>query len=292
MKQTKETAFSSRGWKTAIVSALSGVGAVYLSLAMILLFFQERLIFRPTILEPDSKYGFNEPFEERWIELDGQRVDSLLFRAPAPKGSVLFFHGNAGSLDDWGMVASEIAKRTSWNVWIIDYPGYGRSQGQIRSEDQLHRLGSELLRVARQELGPDENIVVYGRSIGSGIAVKLAAENQVAGLILESPYLSLEKLAAELFPWVPTFLIRYKFPSNLWIWNVKSPVLIVHGERDEVIPFKHGKMLADESASSQLRFVPIANGHHNDLSRFDTYWHSLKTFLDEIGLSKRTDGIK
>jgi len=247
---------------------------------LLMFFYQERLIFFPTKLPPDHQYRFGMHFEQHWLEVDGKRADSLLFPVANAAGTILFFHGNAGSLQDWGHVASEIAGRSSWNVWVVDYPGYGRSEGRISSEQQLHDLGAELLKAARAKFGAEEKIVLYGRSIGSGIAVKLASEQPVSAVILESPYLSLSQLARALFPWAPGFFLKYKMRSDQWIGQIQSPILIVHGEQDEIIPFAQGEALSKLGQTVTFKGVPRAR--HNDLSLYEGYWSAILEFLNRL----------
>lgn len=120
-------------------------------------------------------------------------------------------------------------------------------------------------------------MIVYGRSIGTGLAVKLASENKVRALILESPYFSLSSLAKEKFPWAPLFLLKFNFRSDLWMPNVTAPVLLVHGDSDEVIPFTQGEKLS--RLAPQILFRPVPGGHHNDLAEYPAFWLALQEFL-------------
>lgn len=182
------------------------ISAVFYSLVLALLYFsQEKLIFVSEKLAADHSFRFQGEFEERWVEFDGARVHSLLFKIRPSKGVILYFHGNAGNLEGWGNVAAEIAARSRWDVWIVDYYGYGKSPGSIRSEEQLHRVAKALWEAASSEY---RNVLIYGRSIGTGIATKLAAEKGAAGLVLEMPYTSLTSLAKKIFPLVPSTLHR------------------------------------------------------------------------------------
>ncbi len=240
-------------------------------------FFQEKFIFYPQTLAPDFKFQFNSPFEERTVKVGHNNVNSLLFKADNPKGLILYFHGNAGSLESWGHAAREIVAQTNWQVWILDYPGYGKSDGSISSEKQLHQIAAAFYSAAAAEF-PGAKIVPYGRSIGSGLALKLAVDNPVAGVILESPYLSLKKLAKVIFPWAPLFLLKYNFPNEEWIKSVRGPIYIVHGDRDEIIPYEQGKALGVSAKS----FVTVPGGGHNDLSSHELYWFQTKAFLSQL----------
>lgn len=270
-------------FKSLLWAAVRIAVALYLLVLVLLLVWQERLIFAPEVLPSDFEYKFSLPFDQRWIESGGLRADSLLFRRAGAPGTILYFHGNAGSLNGWGHVAAELAERTGWNVWILDYPGYGRSEGRISSEKQLHDLAAAFYRVARAEMGANANLAIFGRSIGSGVAVHLASElsggaDQPSALILESPYMSVAAVAHELFPWVPGFLLRYTLHSDEWIPKVFAPVLILHGDQDEIIPFAQGLELA-KRVHGGAKFVEVKGGHHNDLSDFPAYWNALLDFF-------------
>jgi pimeloyl-ACP methyl ester carboxylesterase len=259
------------------VFVLATVG-VFAILAIVLLRqFQERLIFYPEPLPSD--YRFEGRAEEKWIETSEGKVHSVLVRAPKPHGILLYFHGNAGNLSNWWEVADEIAGRTSWNVWIVDYPGYGKSPGRIRSEKQLQTIAQEWATLAKRE-NPELKLAYYGRSIGSGIAVRLATEVACDALILESPYFSLARLAREIFPAIPGFVLRYEFRSDRQIASVPCPILVVHGEKDEVIPVRHGRDLA---AAGNATFQAVPRAGHNDLSLYPDYWKSVREFLDRFG---------
>jgi len=263
-----------------LLSRLAGLGLlVYLALSLGLYFFQEKLLFHPSPFPEGFRYYLELPFEERALTVDGAKVDSLLVRAPGSRGLVLMFRGNAGNLADWAPTAEELARRLGWDIWLMDYPGFGRSEGAIRSEAQLHRIAAAFFEAARGEAG-SRPLVIYGRSIGSGLAAKVAAENRVSGLVLETPYLSITDMARRLYPWAPLFLLRYPLRSDRWVPLVKSPLLFLHGDRDEVIPHESGAELALLSPTG--RFVTIEGGRHNDLSRHEAYWAELASFLEGV----------
>jgi pimeloyl-ACP methyl ester carboxylesterase len=237
---------------------------------------QERMMFYPTTLEPKYKFQLSLPAEEKFTDTGNEVVHSLLVKAPQPKGLVLFFHGNAGNLREWASVAQELAMRVHWDVWMVDYPGYGKSTGSIQSQEQLLNSVRRVYAQAKTEF-PKQKIVLFGRSIGSGIAVKIAAENSVQGLVLETPYLSISRLTHNMYPWIPLFALKYPLPSEEWILQVKAPILALHGDQDEIIPFEHGSKLS--SLSPHATFVRIPEGRHNNLAIFDLYWSSIEAFF-------------
>ena len=251
----------------------------YVAVIAIAYFSQERMIFYPTALEPKYKFQLSLSSEENFTDTGNEIVHSLLVQAPHSKGLVLYFHGNAGNIREWSSVAQEIALRVHWDVWIMDYPGYGKSTGTIHSQEQLLNSARQVFDQAKTEF-PNKRIVVFGRSIGSGIAVKIAAEKPVQGLVLETAYLSISRLTQNMYPWIPLFALKYPLSSEEWILQVKAPVLALHGDQDEIIPFEHGEQLS--ALAAQATFVRIPDGRHNNLSIFDLYWISLEKFFDDL----------
>ncbi len=259
-----------------LLSALRIFIAVYLGVVGFMFFLQEKMIFHPFYTAPETEYRFSSPFSQRTFSSDGAEIHSLLFEATKPKGLLLYFHGNAGNLEGWGSVAEEIVLKTQWSVWIVDYPGFGKSTGSISSEEQLHKMAKDFFDLAKKEF-PSSKIMIYGRSVGSGLAVRLAAENPVDGLILESPFLNLLSMAKAIYPWAPTFLLKYKFMNNERLPSVKAPILIVHGDDDEIVPFAQGEELA--KLNSAAKFASVPRGSHNNLSDFPAYWSALTDFV-------------
>lgn len=266
-------------FKKKIYRFLAGLTLSYVVVMGGMIFFQEKLIFHPSTLDADYQFNFPAPVEENFTDLAGEKIHSLYFRSSPGAGVILYFHGNAGSLREWGYVAESLRQRTGLGVWIVDYPGFGKSEGRIRSESQLHNVGLRSFEAARAALVQGQKLVIYGRSIGSGIAVKLAAENQCDGLILESPFYSLKSLASLYFPWIPSFLLKYHFRSDELMPSVNCPVLIVHGDGDTIIPFSEGVRLAQ--LAKNITLAPVSGAGHNDLSNFRSYWDALTTFLEK-----------
>lgn len=261
-------------------ASMAGLALIYILVLAGLYLYQEKLIFYPDPLPEDFRFYFRGEFEEGFLRLGSLRIHHLIFRAERPQGVILYFHGNKWSLARWGEQAEELARRLSWDVWIMDYPGYGRSEGRIRSEKQLHELAELSLRELRRRYGADIKVVLFGRSLGSGLAVRLAAEAEVNGLVLETPYLSVRSLARLRAPWAPPFLLRYALRSDLHLPRVRCPVLILHGHQDPVIPFLHGKVLSGLAARARL--VEMQSGKHNDLHSFSNYWPALEKFMQEV----------
>ena len=268
------------GFKRVLLSLFSILVLVFLGLALVIHFHQTKLIFYPSPLA--QGYKFDPQFEEIFLDVNGKKVHSLLLESKTKNspGVLLYFHGNAGSLEGWSEVMSEIVERTSWSVWAVDYPGYGKSEGSILSESSLHDSAEALWAKAEERFPKNAKRVIFGRSIGSGVALKLSTEKSADAVILETPYVNLSELARFVMPMVPLFLLRFRFPSDEWILKTKAPILVLHGTEDEVIPFAQGQRLAAMKPGSH--FVAIDGGHHNDLAAYEEFWEALRQFLSEL----------
>ncbi|WP_413290589.1 alpha/beta hydrolase [Bdellovibrio sp. HCB337] len=251
-----------------------------------LYFSQERIIFYPEKIEPEYTFRFKNKFEEKWLQVQDSKVHSLYFEAPNAPGIILYFHGNGGALDTWGELASDYVDQTGWSIWIVDYPGYGKSSGKITSEAQLHEMAAIMYDEAKK-FAPNQKVVLYGRSLGSGLATRLASEKTVDGVVLETPYFNIRDLAYFYYPYVPSFILRYKFSSNEWVKNIKSPILFIHGTDDRIIPYAEGKKLFDMTPGPK-EFFTIEGGQHNALPTYSEYWKTLKRFLDQLSGKSNT----
>ncbi|MBT9499491.1 MAG: alpha/beta fold hydrolase [Zoogloea sp.] len=255
---------------------LLGYGAVITGIGL----NQESLLFHPEALPADfsfaGRYPPEQDFEEIRIAVDGAELDALLFRQPASRGLVFYLHGNAGNLVTWTNNV-DYYRRLGFDLFMLDYRGFGKSTGHIASEAQLHAdVRTAWDRVAPAYTG--KPVVILGRSLGSGLAARLAADVTPDLLVLVSPYASLEQVAKERFPLVPGMLLKYPLRSDQLMGTLKSPVLITHGDRDEVIPFAHAQALLTASGG-QAELVQVEGARHGDIHRFPAYLDGLSRRL-------------
>lgn len=249
----------------------------YVGVCSMIYLVQERLIFFPERDPPGTRYEFGLPVEEVWIPVDGAVLHALWFRQASAQGVILYFHGNGGTLRSWGAVAHDLVQH-GYDLVMVDYRGYGQSTGTIASEAQLHADAAAAYHWVLSRY-PEEQIVLYGRSLGSGLATRLAATYQPRLLILESPFYSVEAIARRQFPWVPPFLLKYPLRSHEWIDQVRCPVVIIHGTNDSVVPYADGERLAGE-VRAPLKFYPIIGGDHNNLMTFSSYHDAIQEILE------------
>lgn len=216
-------------------------------------------------------------FQEINIPFGGGLINGLKFSAAEPKGAILFFHGNFGDVSGWGAYGADFAA-LGYDFYIFDYPGYGKSDGKISSQQQLLASADAMSRYVLEQHSP-RKLAMIGYSIGSGIAAQQAAKWDAARLILLAPYFSFERLAHEKIPFVPKFLIRYKIPTAEFLQAARSTqITLIHGAADELIPVHHSYDLAGSLKAGDL-FYEIPDARHNGLLAMPGTWKILKERL-------------
>jgi pimeloyl-ACP methyl ester carboxylesterase len=263
--------------KKMIFQTLTLLLIFYVLICTGLYFFQEKLLFFPDKLEKSYPFSFNQPFDEINIKTkDGTTLNGLLFKADSTKGLVFYLHGNAGSLANWG----DVAKRYTdlhYSVFILDYPGYGKSEGAIHSNTQLF----DAIQTAydhMKHLFHEDSIVVIGYSIGTGPAAHLASTNHPRLLILQAPYYSLTDLMRHSYPIIPTLILKYSFQTNEYLKACNMPVVIFHGDRDEVIYY--GSSLKLQSAfKTGDTLITLRGQRHNGITDNPDYISAIKNVL-------------
>lgn len=250
---------------------------IFIVVLLTVYLIQHRLIFYPEKLSKEYNYYFNLPYNELFIKTaDDAEINALHFKAPNSKGLILYFHGNSGSLQSWGSIAEDFISR-NYDFFIIDYRTFGKSTGPF-TEEALHHDAQVVYDYLLKNGFDETDIIIYGRSIGTGIAVRLAATNKPASLILETPYYNLADLAQKYYPFIPTNLVlRFKLQSDKWIRKVSCPVYIFHGTADEVVPYSSGLKLAKIIGEENL--ITIKNGNHNNLGMYPQYQRVLDSIL-------------
>ncbi len=208
---------------------------------------------------------------------DGVKVTGWYMKSPAPRGALLYLHGNAGDRRDWAQVAPEFVGR-GYNLFILDYRGYGSSEGKP-SEKGLY-LDGEAAWVWLAERSRQDGLpaTILGKSLGSGVASYLAAKHTPAGLILDSAFTAMRDLIAVHANWLPRFLTPNLFNSLARISQIACPTLIVHGDLDDLVPLAHGLALY-RSLICPKALAVISGAGHNNIDSFDGYYRWIMGFL-------------
>lgn len=261
-------------WKWCRVIAL-----VYIMLGVALYFLQDKFIFHPKKLPADYKYKFDIPFREVDLAVNANKNLSIVqFTVPDSirKGIVLYFHGNRLNINRYAPYATNFT-RNGYEVWMMDYPGYGKSTGK-RTEQVLYDDALILYKMAISRVSA-EHIIIYGKSLGTGIAAELASVRDCKKLILETPYYSMDALAKHYFFIYPVMpMTKYALPTYQYFEFIKAPITIFHGTRDEVIPYKHAKWLTEKNSGTEL--VTLIKGKHNNLPTFPLFQQKLDSLLN------------
>ena len=218
--------------RIAAIALLVPIGAYAAALGAVF-WRQEAILFEPTVLPPSHAFAIADTREVR-IEVDGAVLSALHLRLPNPKGVVFFLHGSGGNLAAW-FTDPAFYRSVNYDLFMIDYRGYGKSTGHIESEAQLRAD----VRRAWEWVAPryaGQSNVIYGRSLGSALAAGLAAEVQPTLTVLVSPYCSMGELARLHYPLIPTWLLRYPLSTCGDAARLHTPLLLLHGEQDTLIP--------------------------------------------------------
>ena len=239
--------------------------------------YQEKLIFFPEKVPANTKYTFPQRFKEIYLPTpDGATIHALHFRSSQPKGVILYFHGNTGSLRSWGYLASDLLLY-DYDVLMPDYRSFGKSTGKL-SQTALYQDAQLTYNYLKKEY-PENKIIIFGRSVGTGVATKLAADNNARLLILETPFYNFADVAKTHYSFLPaSLLLRYTFRSDKFLSKVSCPVFIFHGTADEVVPFSSGLKLA-RLLHKPENLIVIEGGGHNNLSLFAVYKQALQRIL-------------
>ncbi|MBC7848223.1 MAG: alpha/beta fold hydrolase [Chitinophagaceae bacterium] len=252
------------------------IGSIAL-LTIVVYFVQEKFIFKPEKLHRDFEFKYDVPFRELFFDISpGVSINGLHFSRPEPKGLILYFHGNTRSIKGWARYAKDFY-RYDYDVVLIDYRGFGKSTGKRTEKNMLADVQFVYDELARKY--PEDHLIVYGRSMGSGFAAKLASENNPRYLILDAPYYSFRKVVERFLPLLPIrFVLRFHLRTDKWMKLVKCHTYIIHGTRDLLIPLRHSERL-QQIDPNKITLIRIKGGGHNNLPSFSEYHNFIRDIL-------------
>lgn len=244
---------------------------------------EERFIFYPEARIDDTPRDIGLAFEDIFFTTgNGVRLNGWLVPYPGAKTTLLWFHGNAGNISHRLENIKLLHDKVKINIFIFDYRGYGRSEGRV-SEEGTYRDGEAAIQYLRSRKDVDpKRIVFFGRSLGAAVAAEIAAREECLALILETPFVSIREMARAALPLLPIGpLLRTRYDIVEKVKRVKAPLLVLHGDRDEIVPFSQGKKVF-ESAPDPKEFYTIRGAHHNDtyIVGGDPYFAALKDFIE------------
>lgn len=262
---------------TLLVTAL-----IYAGICVLYFLFQEKFIFVPSWTQETFRPKISTPSREFMVETSHQgKIHCLHLMVDKPRGLVFYLHGNTGNLRRWQFMAEEISG-FGFDVVAMDYRGYGQSRGPKR-ESWMHR-DAELVFDHISEQYRGKPVLIYGRSLGSGFATRLATRRRADALILETPFANLTDVARHYLPSFPvSYLLRYHFRSDEYIRSVSCPILIIHGTKDRIVPYSSAlRLFRSTTPGQQVEMVTIVGGRHSDLNGFPRLHSRLAAFFDRI----------
>lgn len=256
-----------------------GLAIVYAGLCVLFYFGQDLFFFRPERLANSFRYQYPFPFTEINFDMeDGGMVNALHFRVPNSKGVVFYVKGNSRSIKGWGKFAKDFVGK-GFDFFILDFRGFGKSRGH-RTEQILFNDLQHVYKWLADEYTEDR-IVLYGRSLGSGLATRIASWNRPRLLILDCPYYSfLHHIRRYGFILPLRWLLRYQIRTDRFIQKVRCPIHILGGAKDRLIPFRQSEMLKN-LVPDNITLHPIVGAGHNNLPEFPEYHDLLYDILHE-----------
>ena len=253
---------------------------VYFAVLILLYFIQERFLFHPEVLPLEFKFDYSLPFEELFFDTEeGARINGLWFKVPHAKGVVLYFKGNSRSIKGWAKFARDFTGK-GYDLLMFDYRGFGKSRGR-RTEESMYHDSLYVYHWVKSHY-PEDNIIVYGRSMGSGFAAHVASVHNPQMLILDAPYYSFLQLARRYMPILPVqAILKYQIRTDIFLENVRCPIYVFHGTKDRTVPFLSGVRLV-RLAGKRGTLITIRGGGHNNLRDFPRYHEYLYYILGAL----------
>ncbi len=244
---------------------------------------EKSLIFYPISEIDRTPKELGLPFEDiTFTTEDGVHLNGWFIPSTEGDLTLLWFHGNAGNISHRLDNIRLLHDKVKIHIFIIDYRGYGRSEGSV-SEAGTYRDASAALQYlrSRKDLDP-KKIVFYGRSLGAAVAVDLALREESLALIIETPFASIRAMAKLVFPFLPVGpFLRTRYDTLEKIRKVRGPLFVLHGDQDDIVPYTQGQRIF-EAAPEPKEFYTIRGAHHNDtfIVGGDAYFAALKDFID------------
>ncbi len=279
----RQPAFWERSWKHRLGRTMIYLAIIYIAILVFLLLMEDYFLYGPRHVELSNPPAGAEIENLDLTSRRGERIHAWWSKAKdwrPEQGAVLFCHGNGGNLSHRGRVLAHWIKEVGVAVLIFDYPGYGRSSG-VPSEDGCYAAGDAAYDWLRETAKvPAERIILYGGSLGGGIATDLANRRPHRALVLVAAFTSFPDMAQASYPWLPgRWLVHNRFDNIDKIPHCGGPVFIAHSPQDGLIPFAQGERLFAATPEPK-RFFPMPNYHHNDLPT-NEFYPALRDFLAE-----------
>jgi len=254
------------------------LGVVFISNIMFH-FLQKQIVFHPKVLTKDYVFKFDAPFEELFLETaDSITLNALYFKTEkeSSKGVILYFHGNSDNLQRWGQFATDFTSK-GYDFFAMDYRGFGKSEGKIE-EHKFYEDAHFVYNWLKDQYESNQ-IIIYGRSLGSSVASNLAADVKARMLILETPFDNLKgAIAHRKFSINIPFKLDYEFANDRYLPYIKYPIYIFQGTKDKIVPYQSALQLKPLLKENDI-FFTIDDGKHKNLNTFAAYHQYLSEIL-------------
>lgn len=267
--------------KQRLIRAAKIILLIYILAGLALYFAQDYFFFQGVPLDRNHRYGFSQPHKELLIPYSTKSSIHIIqfpSQTDTIKGVVLYFHGNKKNIGWYARFAPFFTKK-GYSVWMIDYPGYGKSTGKL-TEQLLYDWALQLYKLARKQYSPDD-IIIYGKSLGTGIAAQLASIRDCRQLILETPYYEFRSVLRPYFSAYPLqWMVPYQFPTYRYLTDVTAPITLFHGTGDWLVRYSNSVRLKEEHGQ-KIDLVTVEGGSHNDLFGYKLVAEKLEKVLEK-----------
>lgn len=264
--------------KKFVIRLLVIIGVVYIGGLAYMYFNQESFIFHPEAIAVDQPLNFTGDAQEINLETeDGETLNAILVKVNNPKGLVFYLHGNTGNLNDQ-IQPCRLYNDMGYDFFSFDYRTFGKSSGELENEEQFFEDVQQCYDYVKQFYA-EENIRVFGYSVGTASAAMTAAKNNPKSLTLIAPYYSLLDMTDRRYKVIPSFLVKYPFETNKYLEQVKCPIFLTHGDKDEVLPFDGSQSLSVLLDESDI-WLPIKGQGHDDFEFNLSFKTAISKFLN------------
>ncbi len=265
--------------KKNVLKWLKILVVIYLAGGVALYFLQDVILFHPVSLKRTHQYDFPQPHKDISIPINDKDTLNLIdfsSTGPAARGVVLYFHGNKRNIS-WYAKYIPYFTRHGYEVLMIDYPGYGKSTGKL-TEEKLYDWALQAYNIAIKKFAAD-SIIIYGKSMGTGIAAQLASIRGCKKLILETPYYDFPSVIGHYLPIYPVrWMIHYNLPTHEYISRISAPITIFQGTKDRLVTYSNAKRLIPLLKKGD-EFITVKGGGHNDLYQYPEVVSKLDSLL-------------
>ena len=265
-------------WKSLVLGV-----CLYAAVAAFVYFQQSNLIYYPdmpgrNLVASPQRIGL-EYQDVNFVTGDNVSLHGWFIPHQAAKGTLLFFHGNAGNISH-RLESIAIFHDLGLNVFIIDYRGYGQSEGEVSEQGTYRDAEAAWIYLTQTRGFNAKQIVIFGRSLGASIAAWLASRHSPAALIIESGFSSVTSMGKRFYPFLPADLLTsFEYDTRSYVGNISCPVLVAHSRNDDIVPYEEGRKIFD-AAPEAKQFLEMRGGHNDGfLVSGPTYVDGLRSFI-------------